>query len=189
MSKGAKFHTYHTNLSITYYYYYVLGPVFVCDFKTEVLKSTWERNQKEQSNIREHGLKVVFYSPISHLASAPLLPYSLEPDAPTPTHKQPDSSFQTDISMVSSDMPQSHPLPLSSLFLTHWPPTWSLFLLPITCSSVLCASCYMSMSLVIKNASWLSHVLVYWIKENPNIIVINTNNITIHGGSRVLIHN
>ena len=45
------------------------------------------------------------------------------------------------------------------------------------------------MSLVIKNALWLSHVLVYWIKENPNIIVINTNNITIHGGSRVLIHN
>ena len=78
-------------------------------------------------------------------------------------------------------MPQSHslpPLPLSSLFLTHWPATCSLFLLPITRSSVLCASCYMSMSLVIKNALWLSHVLVYWIKENPNIIVINTNNIT-----------
>ena len=76
-------------------------------------------------------------------------------------------------------MPQSHPLPLSSLLLTHWPATCSLFLLPITRSSVLCASCYMSVSLVIKNALWLSHVLVYWTKENPNIIVINTNSITI----------
>ena len=89
------------------------------------------------------------------------------------------------MSVVSSDDAQSHslpppsPLPLSSLFLTHWPATCSLFLLPITCSSVLCSSCYMSMSLVLKNALWLSHVLVYWIKENPNIIVINTNNITI----------
>ena len=43
-------------------------------------------------------------------------------------------------------MPQSHPLPLSSLLLTHWPVTCSLFLLPITRSSVLCASCYMSVS-------------------------------------------
>ena len=92
------------------------------------------------------------------------------------------------MSVVSSDdapVPLPSPLPLSSLFLTHWPCTCSLFLLPITRSSVLCASCYMSMSLVIKNALWLSHVLVYWIKENPNIIVINTNNITIqcwHGG-------
>ena len=96
------------------------------------------------------------------------------------------------MSVVSSDdapVPLPSPLPLSSLFLTHWPCTCSLFLLPITRSSVLCASCYMSMSLVIKNALWLSHVLVYWIKKNPNIIVINTNNITIHGGSRVLIHN
>ena len=143
MSKGAKFHTYHTNLSITYYYYYVLGPVFVCDFKTEVLKSTWERNQKEQSNIREHGLKVVFYSPISHLASAPLLPYSLEPDAPTPTHKQPDSSFQTDISMVSSDMPQSHPLPpFPSLH------CFSHTGLPLALCSCYPYRCYMSMSLV-----------------------------------------
>ena len=86
------------------------------------------------------------------------------------------------MSVVSSDdapEPLPSPLPLSSLFLTHWPATCSLFLLPITRSSVFCASCYMSMSLVIKNALWLSHVLVYWIKENPNIIVINTNNITI----------
>ena len=81
------------------------------------------------------------------------------------------------MSVVSSDdapEPLHSPLPLSSLFLTHWPATCSLFLLPITRSSVLCASCYMSMSLVVKNALWLSHVLVYWIKENPNIIVINT---------------
>ena len=87
------------------------------------------------------------------------------------------------MSVVSSDdapEPLPSPLPLSSLFLTHWPATCSLFLLPITRSSVFCASCYMSLSLVIKNALWLSHVLVYWIKENPNIIVINTNNITIH---------
>ena len=87
------------------------------------------------------------------------------------------------MSVVSSDdapEPLPSPLPLFSLFLTHWPATCSLFLLPITRSSVLCASCYMSMSLVIKNALWLSHVLVYWIKENPNIIVINTNNIMIH---------
>ena len=86
------------------------------------------------------------------------------------------------MSVVSSDdapEPLPSPLPLSSRFLTHWPATCSLFLLPITRSSVFCASCYMSMSLVIKNALWLSHVLVYWIKENPNIIVINTNNITI----------
>ena len=39
MSKGAKSHTYHTNLFITYYYD-VLAPIFVCGFKTEVLKST-----------------------------------------------------------------------------------------------------------------------------------------------------
>ena len=87
------------------------------------------------------------------------------------------------MSVVSSDdapEPLPSPLPLSSRFLTHWPATCSLFLLPITRSSVFCASCYMSMSLVIKNALWLSRVLVYWIKENPNIIVINTNNITIH---------
>ena len=85
------------------------------------------------------------------------------------------------MSVVSSDdapEPLPSPIPLSSLFLTHWPATCSLFLLPITPSSVLCASCYMSMSLVIKNALWLSHVLVYWLKGNPNIIVINTNNIT-----------
>ena len=37
MSKGAKSHTYHTNLFITYD---VLAPIFVCGFKTEVLKST-----------------------------------------------------------------------------------------------------------------------------------------------------
>ena len=36
---------------------------------------------------------VMVYSPISHLASAPLLTYSLELDAPTPTPKQPDSSL------------------------------------------------------------------------------------------------
>ena len=45
MSKGAKSHTYYTNLFITYYY--VLGPIFVCGFKTEGLKSAWERNLKE----------------------------------------------------------------------------------------------------------------------------------------------
>ena len=81
-------------------------------------------------------------------------------------------------------MPQSHslpPFPSLHCFSHTGLPTCSLFLLPITCSSVLCASCYMSMSLVIKNALWLSHVLVYWIKENPNIIVINTNNIQYTG--------
>ena len=45
MSKGAKSHTYR-NLFITYYDD-VLGPVFVCGFKTEVFKSTLERNKKE----------------------------------------------------------------------------------------------------------------------------------------------
>ena len=45
MSKGAKSHTYR-NL-FTVYYDDVLGPVFVCGFKTEVFKCTWERNQKE----------------------------------------------------------------------------------------------------------------------------------------------
>ena len=49
-----------------------------------------------------------------------------------------------------------------------------MFLLPITCSSVLCVSCCMFMSLIIKTALWLSHVIVYWIKENLNTIVINT---------------
>ena len=81
-------------------------------------------------------------------------------------------------------MPQSHslpPFPSLHCFSHTGLPTCSLFLLPITCSSVLCASCYMSMSLVIKNALWLSHVLVYWIKENPNTIVINTNNIQYTG--------
>ena len=39
MSKGAKSHTYCTNLFITYYDD-VLGPIFVCGFKTEVFKST-----------------------------------------------------------------------------------------------------------------------------------------------------
>ena len=79
------------------------------------------------------------YSPISHLASAPLLPYSLEPDAPTPTHKQPDSSFQTDISVVSSDdAPESLPstLPLFSLCLTHWPA--HLLFVPATHHMFLC---------------------------------------------------
>ena len=46
MSKGAKSHTYHTNLFITYYYD-VLDPIFVCGIKTEGLKSAWERNQKK----------------------------------------------------------------------------------------------------------------------------------------------
>ena len=46
MSKGAKSHTYHTNLFITYYYD-VLGPIFFCGLKTKGLKSAWERNQKK----------------------------------------------------------------------------------------------------------------------------------------------
>ena len=46
MSKGAKSHTYHTNLFITYYYD-ALGQIFVCGLKTEGLKSAWKRNQKK----------------------------------------------------------------------------------------------------------------------------------------------
>ena len=106
-----------------------------------------EKN-KPKTNKKTHYKSIM-------VSSAPLLPYSLELDAPTPPHKQPDSSVQTDMSVVSSDHapePLPSPLPLSSLLLTHWPATCSLFLLPITRSSVLCASCYMSMSLVIKNA-------------------------------------
>ena len=59
MSKGAKSHTYYTNLFITYYYD-VLGPIFVCGFKTEVFKSTLERNKKEARKfMREHEVKVM----------------------------------------------------------------------------------------------------------------------------------
>ena len=58
MSKGAKSHTYHTNLFITYYDD-VLGPIFVCGFKTEVLRSTLRKKERRKhANIGEHKVKV-----------------------------------------------------------------------------------------------------------------------------------
>ena len=118
----------------------------------------------------------------------PLLPY-----CPTvwnrtlpPQHKNttltPDSSFQTDIGVVSSDdAPWPPPSPTLLRTCSFVPATHHLFL---------CASYYMSMSLVIKITLWFSHVLVYWIKENLNIIVINANTVIIqHTHTHTYNHN
>ena len=77
-------------------------------------------------------------------------------------------------------MPQSHSLPpfpsLHCFSHTGLPlALCSCYPSRVPLSSVLVVICR---SLVIKTALWLSHVIVYWIKENLNTIVINTEPIT-----------
>ena len=73
------------------------------------------------------------------VSSAPLLPYSLELDAPTPPHKQPDSSVQTDMSVVSSD-DASEPPP-SPLFTASHTLACDLLFVPATHHTFLCPLC------------------------------------------------
>ena len=58
MSKGAKSHTYHTNLFITYYYD-VLGPIFFVALKPKDSRVLEKEIRRKHANVREHKVKMM----------------------------------------------------------------------------------------------------------------------------------